>query len=77
MALNVIDYVIYRELSKAKLVPAQPDVLELGEANWYGDVEITQLAEDFGSGTAGLDPNALILPAQKSIKPRNGLLFAL
>jgi hypothetical protein len=48
MAINAIDYVIYRELSKSKQIPARPDVLELGEANWYGDVEIAQLAQDIG-----------------------------
>jgi hypothetical protein len=45
MALNSIDYIIYRELHKAKCIPPNPDVLELGEANWYGDMKLTQLTE--------------------------------
>lgn len=48
MAINAIDYAIYRELSKSKQIPPHPDILEIGEANWYGDVEITRLAEDIG-----------------------------
>lgn len=48
MAISEIDYVIYSELSRAKQIPPQPDVLELGEANWYGDVEIARLAQDIG-----------------------------
>jgi hypothetical protein len=46
MAISSIDYLVFRELAKAKAIPPQPDVLELGEANWYGDVEIGQLVGD-------------------------------
>jgi hypothetical protein len=52
MALNAIDYIIYKELAKAKQIPANPDVLELGEANWYGDVSIGELVEDIKAFTA-------------------------
>jgi hypothetical protein len=46
MAIGCIDYLVVRELAKANLIPPQPDVLELGEANWYGDVDVKQLIGD-------------------------------
>jgi len=46
MAVTALDYIVFRELAKANAIPSQPDVLELGEANWYGDVEIGQLVGD-------------------------------
>jgi len=46
MAVSALDYIIFRELARANAIPPQPDVLELGEANWYGDVEISQLVGD-------------------------------
>lgn len=49
MAISAADYLVFRELAKAGAIPPQPDVLELGEANWYGDVEIGQLVGDIQS----------------------------
>jgi hypothetical protein len=46
MAISTVDCVVFRELSRSKAFPAHPDVLELGEANWYGDVTIEQLVAD-------------------------------
>ncbi len=46
MAVSALDYVVFRELAKANAIPSQPDVLELGEANWYGDVEVGRLVGD-------------------------------
>jgi hypothetical protein len=46
MAISAVDYIVFRELAKAHAIPPQPDVLELGEANWYGDVEVGQLVGD-------------------------------
>ena len=46
MAISAIDYLVFRALAKARAIPPQPDVLELGEANWYGDVDISLLVGD-------------------------------
>lgn len=39
MALTVIDYAIWTGLRDADLIPAGLDVLEIGQANWYGDID--------------------------------------
>ncbi len=46
MAITAIDYTIWRALVEKRALPARPDVLEIGQANWYGDVSVDQLAED-------------------------------
>ena len=46
MAITVIDYSLFRALRAAGQLPLGGDVLELGEANWYGDVGVSDLAED-------------------------------
>jgi hypothetical protein len=45
MAITVIDYLVFRKLRESGLVPPNPDVLELGEANWYGDLPAQTLSE--------------------------------
>jgi hypothetical protein len=37
---------LFSELKKSRLLPPQPTFLELGEANWYGDVPYEQLSND-------------------------------
>ncbi len=61
MAISATDYFVIRELAKAKVIPSQPDVLELGEANWYGDVDIRQLAEDIPKFAAKENQYELLL----------------
>jgi hypothetical protein len=46
MAITVAEYNLWRTLAEKKSLPAKPDVLELGEANWYGDVPLNRLIED-------------------------------
>ena len=38
MALTRADVETWADLARNKLVPARPRVLEIGQANWYGDV---------------------------------------
>jgi len=45
MALTVIDYTIWRGLRDAGLVPAGLEVLEIGQANWYGDLDPAMLRD--------------------------------
>ena len=45
MALNAIDCWLYEQLVKAKVIPENPDVLELGEACWHSDVDIQRLIQ--------------------------------
>lgn len=46
MAISAVEYAIFSELKKSRLLPPNPSFLELGEANWYGDVPYEQLSDD-------------------------------
>lgn len=46
MAITAIEYSVVRSLRKRGLFPLGGDILEIGEANWYGDVGITDLQRD-------------------------------
>lgn len=46
MAITAVEYAIFSELKKSRLLPPNPSFLELGEANWYGDVPYEQLSDD-------------------------------
>lgn len=48
MSITAIEYKLLRDMKEAGFLPADPEVLEFGEANWYGDVPIEQLDEDIG-----------------------------
>jgi len=45
MAITTVDYIIFRKLKDSGLIPRRPSVLELGEAEWYGDVATQTLSE--------------------------------
>jgi hypothetical protein len=46
MAITAVEYTLFSELKKSRLFPLRPSFLELGEANWYGDVPYEQLSND-------------------------------
>ena len=46
MAISRAEYSILRDLCIARAVSEKPRLLELGDANWYGDVPVQQLADD-------------------------------
>lgn len=46
MAITAIEYTIFRQMREQNAIPLGCDILELGEANWYGDVPVEQLAQD-------------------------------
>ena len=46
MAITAVEYAIFAELKKLPLLPPHPSLLELGEANWYGDVPLERLCDD-------------------------------
>src|ERR1700741_3905020 len=49
MAINIIEYNLMRRMRQDMLLPLGGDVLELGGANWYGDVDINVLLQDIGN----------------------------
>ena len=46
MAITTADYLLWRKLRDDGLIPPHPSILEIGEANWYGDVPLDTLRED-------------------------------
>ena len=46
MAIAAVDLFIFKKLKAAGVLPAHPSVLELGEAEWYGDASTETLCED-------------------------------
>lgn len=45
MAITIIDYFVFRKLKESGAIGPTPSVLELGEANWYGDIPTETLSE--------------------------------
>lgn len=46
MAISVIEYQLVRTLQEQGLLPRGGDLLEVGEANWYGDISLDILRAD-------------------------------
>lgn len=46
MAITAVEYTLFSELRKSGVLPRNPSFLELGEANWYGDVPYDRLSDD-------------------------------
>jgi hypothetical protein len=52
MAISVIEYQVIRTLRQQDCLPLGGDLLEIGEANWYGDLSLDLLREDIESFAA-------------------------
>jgi hypothetical protein len=46
VAITAVEHTIFYELKKSRLLPPHPSFLEIGEANWYGDVPYEKLSDD-------------------------------
>lgn len=46
MAITTADCALFRELRRRGLIPERPAVLEIGKANWYGDVGVAEFHAD-------------------------------
>lgn len=46
MAITAADYILWHKLHNDRVIPFRPSVLEIGEANWYGDVPLDTLRAD-------------------------------
>jgi hypothetical protein len=55
MALTAVDYRIFMGLRTEGILPSRPGVLELGEAEWYGDVPAETLADTIDQLTQDLE----------------------
>lgn len=46
MAITAVDYQFFTYLKEKGAIPPKPAILELGESNWYGDVQLKELLND-------------------------------
>lgn len=59
MALTAADVRLWRDLLVSGLIPLNPSVLEIGEANWYGDVDPADVAPSLDLSKANGCPFAI------------------
>jgi SAM-dependent methyltransferase len=52
MAITTIDLFVYKKLKESGLIAARPSVLELGEAEWYGDASTETLSDSIETHVA-------------------------
>lgn len=45
MAISTVDYHIFSMLRELDVFPPRPNILELGESNWYGDMPMEALSD--------------------------------
>jgi hypothetical protein len=67
MAITTLDYLIIAQVKKLGLIPTHPAVLELGEANWYGDVSIDQLVADIKQHVTDADRQKALLQRLRTL----------
>lgn len=71
MAITSADYQIWKELRRTKQIPQSPAILEIGQANWYGDYPLDRfLADVEASGKPG---DAERLRELEKTRPRDWL----
>ena len=59
MAITEIEYLLFRNLRQQGVLKTDADILELGEANWYGDVGLNNLTGDIARFAPEADREAL------------------
>lgn len=69
MAISFIEYQLIRSLQEQNLFPRGGDLLEIGEANWYGDVSLDVLRADIARFAAP-EKQAALLAALEAAAPR-------
>jgi hypothetical protein len=69
MAITAIEYGLTTYLKQEGLLPAKPQVLELGEARWLGDLRVEQLANDIALIASEDRRGALLSELEKATRP--------
>ena len=75
MAITAIEYSLIRSLRRYDRLPLGGDVLEIGEANWYGDVGLQDLRQDIGLYAAEDRRDALIQALDDLVRREPPALF--
>jgi len=71
VAISVIEYQLVRTMQEQKLFPRGGDLLEIGEANWYGDISLDVLKADM-TRFAAPERQAEMLDALQTATARGG-----
>lgn len=74
MAISVIEYQLIRTLRQQNCLPPGGDLLEIGEANWYGDVGLDILREDIARFAAPEKRQSLLDALEAASRTEAGLL---
>jgi SAM-dependent methyltransferase len=69
MAITAIEYALFQQLRDQKALSLGGSVLELGESNWYGDVEETRLQADIGRYARAEEQASLTQRLEVSMRP--------
>src|SRR4051794_29092668 len=69
MAISLVDYSVMRFLREQNLFPLGGDLLEVGEANWYGDADPSMLRADISKFAAPAKQQSLIAELNEALKP--------
>jgi len=76
MAITGIEYTILRILRERGVLPLNGDVLECGEANWYGDVDLRELSNDIHRFAPEANRQALLGQLDETVRSkRPGMLW--
>lgn len=76
MAITAIEYTLFRQVREQNALPLGADILELGEANWYGDVPTGQLIQDIARFAPEAERAALTGQLEETVAAkRQNMLF--
>ncbi len=75
MAITRYCYQFWKELRDQERIPAEPYVLELGQANWYGDLDPKCLVNDVGRYARIEDVDKLFARLKEPGTPDEPILF--
>jgi SAM-dependent methyltransferase len=67
MAISVIEYQLIRSLQEQGLFPRGGDLLEIGEANWYGDISLDVLRQDIAVFAAAEQRAELLAGVERAV----------
>ena len=74
MAISVIEYQLIRTLRQQNCLPPGGDLLEIGEANWYGDISLDILRQDIALFAAPEQRQPLLDALEAASRTQAGLL---
>jgi hypothetical protein len=75
VAITRYDYLFWKELRDDGVIPSEPHILELGQANWYGDIDPKCLVDDVKKYASTDDVEGLLDRLKDPGTPEEPILF--